>query len=184
MEAIKGFKQARGHRKGRIMYKDKDKQREANRERQRRYKAKHKGVTSEGVTDESITFVTPEGKGVTFTEGEDDPGTPKRGDMLVGDLPPKEQALVIKALSPRTKRGKDIKCFADLPPDVQQTINEISDTPEEKARRTQVAIRYQWLFPNRFYGTGPWATSVVTGKPGDADYNGICTPEWREARGR
>ena len=32
------------------MYKDKEKQRLANKERQRRYKARHKGVTSEGVT--------------------------------------------------------------------------------------------------------------------------------------
>ena len=37
------------------MYKDKNKQREANRERQRRYKAKHKGVTSEGVTDKALS---------------------------------------------------------------------------------------------------------------------------------
>lgn len=36
------------------MYKDEDKQREANRERQRRYKAKHKGVTSEGVTGKAL----------------------------------------------------------------------------------------------------------------------------------
>ena len=36
------------------MYKDKDKQREANAERQRRYKAKQKGVTSEGVTDKAL----------------------------------------------------------------------------------------------------------------------------------
>ena len=36
------------------MYKDKDKQREANAERQRRYKARHKGVTSEGVTDKAL----------------------------------------------------------------------------------------------------------------------------------
>lgn len=26
----------------------------------------------------------------------------------------------------RPKRGKDIKCFADLPPDVQQTIDKLS----------------------------------------------------------
>ena len=36
------------------MYKDKDKQREANAERQRRYKAKQKALLSEGVTDKAL----------------------------------------------------------------------------------------------------------------------------------
>ncbi len=38
-----------------MTYKDKDKQREAQRERTRRYRAKQKGVTSEGVTPEGAT---------------------------------------------------------------------------------------------------------------------------------
>ncbi len=47
------------------MYKDPDKQREANAERQRRYKARQKGVTSEGVTAKALL----EGKeGVTDAE--------------------------------------------------------------------------------------------------------------------
>ena len=37
------------------MYKDKDKQREANAERQRRYRERQKGVTSEGVMQEGVT---------------------------------------------------------------------------------------------------------------------------------
>ncbi len=37
-----------------MTYKDKIKQREASRERQRRYKAKQKGVTSEGVTEKAL----------------------------------------------------------------------------------------------------------------------------------
>ena len=36
------------------MYKDKDKQKEANKERQRRYRDKQKGVTSEGVTEKAL----------------------------------------------------------------------------------------------------------------------------------
>ena len=36
------------------MYKDKGKQKEANKERQRRYRDKQKGVTSEGVTDKAL----------------------------------------------------------------------------------------------------------------------------------
>lgn len=53
-----------------------------------------------------------------------------------------------------TKRGLDIKCFADLPPDVQATINRLSESNEEKRRRTQIAIHYQHVFPNRFSSTG------------------------------
>ena len=115
------------------MYKDPDKQREANRERQRRYKAKQKALLSEGVTDESITFVTPEGKSVTFIEGEDDPN--------------------------ESKRGKDIKCFEDLPPDVQQTIDMMSMIDGKidqtiKVNRTAIAVNYQHLFPSRYHSTG------------------------------
>ena len=36
------------------MYKDKDKQKEANRDRQRRYKARQKALLSEGVTDKAL----------------------------------------------------------------------------------------------------------------------------------
>lgn len=43
-------------------YKDKVKQRAAQRERTRRYRARHKGVTSQSVTSEGVTPVmTPEG---------------------------------------------------------------------------------------------------------------------------
>ena len=58
-----------------------------------------------------------------------------------------------------TKRGKDIKVFADLPPDVQQTINRMSTADGKidqtvKANRTAIAIHYQHLFPDRYYPTG------------------------------
>ena len=62
---------------------------------------------------------------------------------------------------PTHKRGLDIKCFSDLPPDVQATINRLSDTNEEKQKRTAAAIKYQHLFPNRYYGTGPWALAQI-----------------------
>ena len=52
------------------------------------------------------------------------------------------------------KRGKDIKCFEDLPPDVQATIRNLSDTNEEFQRRVGIAIRYQHQFPDRYYTTG------------------------------
>ena len=43
--------------------------------------------------------------------------------------------------------GKDIKYFEDLPLDVRETIDRISDSQEELANRTMIAIRYQHLFP-------------------------------------
>ena len=39
--------------------------------------------------------------------------------------------------------SKDIKTFADLPPDVQATINRISQSNEEKQKRTKAAIHWQ-----------------------------------------
>lgn len=64
------------------------------------------------------------------------------------------QSHVEIALPSKPKRGKDIKVFEDLPPDVQATINRLSESNEEKAKRTQVAIKYQHLFPDRYYSTG------------------------------
>ena len=105
------------------MYKDKSKQREANAERQRRYKARQKGVTSEGVTCKALPIdKTP------YAE-------------LIGDK-----------ICNIPKRGKDIKCFEDLPPDEQKAMCEGG------------------------------LVEIVTGKPGDNDYSGICTPEWIKER--
>ncbi len=92
-----------------------------------------------------------------------------------------------KSLSvPSEKRGKDIKCFSDLPPDVQQTIDRLSVVDGKidqhiKAKRTAIAINYQHQFPGKFEPHWFSAAMVagVTGKPGDADYNGICTEAWR-----
>lgn len=48
------------------------------------------------------------------------------------------------------KRGKDIKCFADLSYDVQQAVDRISTDAEDKAKRTARAIHYQHLYPNKY----------------------------------
>ena len=101
------------------MYKDKDRQREAN--RLIKAKSRAKGVTNLGMTQ----GVTSYGNGTCV-------------------IP---------------KRGKDIKCFEDLPPDVQQTINKMSIVEGKidqtiKANRTAIAIHYQHLFPDRYYNTG------------------------------
>jgi len=89
-----------------MAYKDKDKQREANRIAQAKFKAK--GLTGQGITEMGI----------------------------IGRVLP-------------AKRGKDIKCFEDLPPDVQQSIER--EPEDQRPRRTAGAIYYQHLFPNRYY---------------------------------
>lgn len=111
------------------MYKDKDKEREAAKERMRRHRAQQKGVTSEGVTSEGVTLCTT---------------------------------------------------FDDLPADVKQSIDRLSDTPEERQARTDRAIRYQRLFPGKqFKGVLRDATVeflvdpqtiLPVSKPGDPDY--------------
>lgn len=57
------------------------------------------------------------------------------------------------------KRGKDIKCFGDLPMDVQASIDRLSVFNGKidraiKIKRTEAAIRYQYQFPDRFHSTG------------------------------
>jgi len=134
-----------------MAYKDKDKQREAQREWVRRKRVEQNPEEFKARAEGTFT------------------GSTKQGS---------------------TKRGKDIKCFADLPPDVQATINQMSRDDNGKiveavkSKRTVAAIKYQHLFPDRYHTTSAVCTSVVTGKPGDADYNGICTDEWRVERGR
>ena len=94
------------------MYKDKEKQREANKEAAQRGRDKQKGMTQDAI-------VIP--------------------DHPVPVIP---------------KRGKDIRRFEDLPPDVQQTIERISDSPEEKQGRTAIAISYQHTYPDRYETKG------------------------------
>lgn len=146
------------------MYKDPDKQREADRARQQRRRdvIKAKGVTNTG----------RDGQGVTRTAETVNPS----------------YSVTLNPVKP--KRGKDIKCFEDLPPDVQQTIDRLSVVDGKidktiKAKRTAAAIRYQHLFPHRYEPNHfVEVNNKVTGKPGDEDYNGICTPEWGVKRGR
>ena len=135
------------------MYKDKDRQREANRQIQakRRAKGVTKGVTSQGVTvSGSGTCVTP-------------------------------------------KRGKDIKVFADLPPDVQASIRRVSESNEEFKRRTAIAIHYQHVTgrfePNsdqdftRLMATCQCTEHQRVSKPGDEDYKPLCETSRRFMEG-
>ncbi len=151
------------------MYKDKDKQREANRERQRRYRESH--PISGKRRDKGV--------GVTvFNSG--DRVTPKTRGMTQGKQVP--------ILDGPKKRGKDIKCFKDLPIDVQRSIDRMSTIDGKidqtvKANHTAIAINYQHTV-GRYEPTDAVCSGVVTGKPGDVDYNGICIEEWRAERGR
>ena len=101
------------------MYKDRDKQRDANRKASQRKRDKTKGMT-----------IQMSNEGMTARNG------------------------LVSVIPSIPTRGLDIKCFEDLPPDVQATINRLSESNEEKAKRTAAAIKYQHLFPDRYYSTG------------------------------
>ena len=154
------------------MYKDKDRQREANRQAQAKFKAEgitegitNQGITDEGITDEGLEFIAK-------VAGEAERAKPEltaQGNIRVskpGDDDYVPQCETTRAFidgrdkRPETaKRGKDIKTFADLPPDVQMTIDSLSMVDGKicqtvKANRTAIAINYQHLFPDRFHSTG------------------------------
>ena len=125
------------------MYKDPDKQREANRQASKKYRD---SMTGKGM------MVAPE-------------IIPKRLEheqyyhQVHCNAPShvKQFAKGVSCSCP--KRGKDIKVFEDLPPDVQQTINLMSQRAGkidsiEKINRTSRAIRYQHLFPDRYNSAG------------------------------
>jgi len=143
------------------MYKDKDKQKEAGKERQRRYRDKLKPrpeVTPSGnvrVSKPSDADYIPQCETTrAFVEGR-----PKKEIKTYADLPEHVKRAVGEMpldtyVHRLTKRGKDIKVFEDLPPDVQQTIRRMSDSNEEFQRRIGIAIRYQHLFPRRYHSTG------------------------------
>lgn len=95
-----------------MAYKDQEKQKEANRQAQARFRAK--GITELGITNQKIA----------------------------------------NKVIPNTRRGKDIKCFEDLHPEIQANIRRISDTNEEFKRRTAMAIHYQHIFPERYEPQG------------------------------
>ncbi|KKK68418.1 hypothetical protein LCGC14_2944250 [marine sediment metagenome] len=151
------------------MYKDKDRQREANRQAQAKFKAK--GITEQGIT---LPKETDLGNTLTTTQTVSAamPERTAQGNIRVskpGDddyVPQCETTRAFVEDRPkghRPKRGKDIKCFADLPPDVQRTIDKMSTTDgrldkEDKAKRTARAIHYQRLFPDSWYSKSPETT--------------------------
>ena len=153
------------------MYKDKDRQREANRQAKARQRAKDiELAVAQRCDDYSMT-----NQGVTVT-GSDTRVIPERtaqGNIRVskpGDADYVPQCETTRAFiedrpkRPEPKRGKDIKCFTDLPPDVQWTIVKMSTTEgrldlEDKAKRTTRAIHYQRLFPDSWYSKSKETTA-------------------------
>ncbi len=122
------------------MYKDKDKQREANRARQkrRRDKIKAQGVTNQGVT-QGVTVAKP--------------------------------CMSVAALSEAYVAGFVESC---MKPDY------ICPIPKDQRKPY---INYgPYMTANELATAGLKFNRVS--KPGDADYNGICIPEWRAERGR
>lgn len=165
------------------MYKDKAKQREAVKKATQRYRA-NKGDSALSSSKDGLE--NARGLAVVDEVGDTQPVIPL-------NVIPEGAADVIISDADNPKRGKDIKCFADLPPDVQGTIERVSrinnseaEYKDEKAKRTARAVHYQHLFPDRYYDRSPVTDekAAVTGKPGDEDYNGVCTDAWRAERGR
>ena len=189
------------------MYKDPDKQREANRLIQA--KRRSKGVTESGCDKQGVTepkhsyigavpitpdtMVTKPEQGVTFNRDNLEVAIKAMSGQQTGvnsmikpspDLKPERTAqgnirvskpgdpdyvpqcettrAFIEGRDKRPevgKRGKDIKVFEDLPPDVQVIINSMSEVDgvidqKAKAVRTEMAIMYQHHFPDRYYSAG------------------------------
>ena len=145
------------------MYKDKDKQREANRQASQRQRDK-KGMTDDCakagivIPDYPVPVIperTAQGNIRVSKPGDADYETtlvnakPNTGDKQLKDYYDKHRETT------NPKRGKDIKCFEDLPPDVQKTIDIMSMVEGKidqtiKANRTAIAINYQHTFPERY----------------------------------
>ncbi len=132
------------------MYKDRDKQREAQRNWVRQKRAV-KGSTEQGSTE-----------GVTvYVDGEC--GSDKNEGTV--DKPMKSIDRAIASINP--KRGKDIKCFVDLHPSIQLSIDKMSLVDGRidqtiKANRTAIAIDYQHKHPDRYHPTGAVFTGSMT----------------------
>ena len=67
----------------------------------------------------------------------------------------KSNAEQVLSNAERQAKFKANQVFKSLPPDVQQSIDRLSDSPEEKVNRTAIAANYQKMFPGNVHrGTG------------------------------
>ena len=156
-----------------MAYKDKDKQREANAERQRRCKARQKALPKQGVTegvtgsccvDYSSNFT---GKLTAFEHEHYKPANELKSGQYNPVSKPGDSDYVPQCETTRAfvdnrakrlstaKRGKDIKCFEDLPPNAQECINKMS-IKDGKIDQTlkdnwmASVVSFQRLYPDRY----------------------------------
>ncbi len=64
--------------------------------------------------------------------------------------------------SPDRPKTKIVETYADLPPDIKSTIEYMSRDTEDKAKRIERAIKYQQMFPDSSR-LCPHAAQVSTG---------------------
>jgi len=120
----------------------------SNAERQKRYRERNK------VTD-SVTRVTEKvTEGARVTPGIPIEGMTVKSEVVIAETESSRTMDVV--IPPKTKKG-----FADLPKDVQQNILRVSNmrignvdpdpklVDEEIGRRTQAALDYQAMYPDR-----------------------------------
>jgi hypothetical protein len=81
-------------------------------------------------------------------------------------------------------KQKGITQGITLPRDVEETIERLSDTPEERAARRAIASRYQMLYPSPFSRgiavrelKKPDGALHRVSRPGDSDYVPCGVPE-------
>ncbi|KKL19791.1 hypothetical protein LCGC14_2461940 [marine sediment metagenome] len=132
-----------------------------------------KGVTDKALlrfnVGEASERILPSDKDSVYSQKDIKPERTAQGNIRVskpGDddyVPQCETTMVfvggknwVDELGRSLTRGKDIKCFADLPPDVQRTIDRLSLVDGKidqtvKANRTAIAVSYQHLFPDKYY---------------------------------
>ena len=132
------------------MYKDKDRQRAANRRAQAKFKAKQ-GITQKVLPEQGITRHVSDQE-FTMLLATVPPGTPNQRVSKPGDADYEPQCETTRAfIEGRPKnipKPKPVNTFADLPPDVQATIRSLSHSNEEMKRRTAIALAYQQMFPD------------------------------------
>lgn len=132
------------------MYKDPDKHREAVKLATRRYRAKKADSV---LSSQKDGLDNARGLAVVDKIGDTQPVIPLN---VIPKLEPEDKGQELHlCIKSKPKRGKDIKCFEDLPRDVQETIDIMSVVEGKidqtmKANRTAIAINYQHLFPGRY----------------------------------
>ena len=88
---------------------------------------------------------------------------------------------MIKGPLSSSERTRKRRALAGLAPDIVHAIERISTDIDELERRGTASQRYARLFParaTRSTGIDYDGIRLVHGKPGDSDYDGICTPAW------